>query len=144
MSTIINNLWQRLNILVPEPQCSTKNNDYDLIVWKDSRSKPTVTALKNVSYDPAAIEASNQARIDRDIALNSLDHDFGDGRVMQTRPKDESNIRNAIEVMNANNIPSIEWVMIDDIKYPATIADLQAALAAGQLAAMSIWNNYNP
>jgi len=83
-------------------------------------------------------------KIVRDTALNDLVHDFGDGRIMQTRPKDESNIRNAIEIMTANSIPSIGWSMINDLKQDVTIADLQEALASGQLNALTIWNNYNP
>lgn len=84
------------------------------------------------------------AKIIRDDALNALIHDFGDGRIMQTRPKDESNIRNAIEIMTANSIPSIGWAMVDDIKQNVTVADLQTALQAGQLAALAIWDAYNP
>jgi len=91
-----------------------------------------------------ANEASKQARVDRDVSLNDLTHDFGDGRIMQTRSKDESNIRNAIEVMTVNSIPSIDWVMADNVKHPVTAAELQAALSAGQLAAMQIWGDYNP
>ena len=84
------------------------------------------------------------AKIVRDNALNALVHDFGDGRIMQTRPKDESNIRNAIEIMTANSIPSIGWSMVDDVKQTVTVADLQEALAAGQMGALAIWDAYNP
>ena len=91
-----------------------------------------------------ANKTSKQARITRDKNLNALTHDFGDGRIMQTRSKDESNIRNAIEVMTANNIPSIGWIMLDNTKNPVTAIELQEALAAGQLAAMQIWSDYNP
>ena len=83
-------------------------------------------------------------KIVRNDALNALVHDFGDGRIIQTRPKDESNIRNAIEIMEANSIPSIGWSMIDDAKQTVTVADLREALTAGQLAALAVWDNYNP
>lgn len=86
----------------------------------------------------------DEAKIARDNTLNALVHDFGDGRIMQTRPKDESNIRNAIEIMEASSITSIGWSMIDDVKQNVTAADLKTALATGQLAAMDVWNNYNP
>lgn len=33
------NFWQKLNYLVPEPQCRTKNNQ--IIEWTDSRVQPT-------------------------------------------------------------------------------------------------------
>ena len=80
----------------------------------------------------------------RDAALQALTHDFGDGRVMQTRPQDEQNIRNAMEVMVANNLPTIGWVMENNLKVPVSVVDLQAALQAGQLAAMQIWSTYEP
>jgi hypothetical protein len=80
----------------------------------------------------------------RDLALISIEYDFGDGRVMQTRPQDESNIRNAIEVMEANSIGSIEWVMKNNVKHPVTSAELKAALTAAQSEAMQIWAAYYP
>lgn len=86
----------------------------------------------------------NQKKADRDSSLDSLTHDFGDGRIMQVRPKDESNIRNAIEIMTANSIPAIGWVMKDDKKYDVTVTDLQTALLSGQSQALTIWNNFNP
>lgn len=90
------------------------------------------------------IKPTPTARQVRDAALAALTHDFGDGRVMQTRPKDESNIRNATEVMEANSIPTIGWVTADDRKHDVTVAELKTALAAGQLAAMQIWGEYDP
>lgn len=88
-----------------------------------------------------AIEA---AKIIRNDALNALVHNFSDGRIMQTRPKDESNIRNAIEIMEANSIANIGWSMVDDIKQPVTVAELKAALVTGQMGALAIWDAYNP
>ena len=113
-----------------------------------------VTAPSNLELN-VAIQGQNATDLDGDgtgivvfnaTATNALNYtyDFGDGRIMQTRPKDESNIRNAIEIMTANSIPSIGWSMVDDIKQAVTATDLQEALTAGQLAALDIWNNYNP
>lgn len=79
----------------------------------------------------------------RDRDLNLLTHDFGDGRIMQTRPADESNIRNAIEVATANSLPGINWRMADNTVAAVTVAELQSALAASQLAALQIWDTYN-
>ena len=101
-------------------------------------------ALPNFTAEELSANAIREAKAIRNAALNDLVHDFGDGRIMQTRPKDESNIRNAIEIMTANNIPSIGWSMVDDIKQNVTVAELQEALTSGQLAALNIWNNYNP
>ena len=100
--------------------------------------------LPKFSAEEIKAQKIRTAKSMRDEALNNLTHDFGDGRIMQTRPKDESNIRNAIEIMEANNIPSIGWSMVDDIKQNVTVAELKAALSAGQLAALSIWDAYNP
>lgn len=100
--------------------------------------------LPNFTAEELAVRALREAKQTRDAALDAIIHDFGDGRIMQTRPKDESNIRNAIEIMEANAIPSIGWSMVDDVKQDVTVADLKEALTAGQLAAMTIWNAYNP
>jgi len=91
--------------------------------------------------DAKAVKQSKKAR---DEALNNLTYDFGDGRIIQTRPKDELNIRNAIEVMIDNNIQSIGWVMLDNSKKSITAQELTTALKSGQLSALSIWENYSP
>ena len=80
----------------------------------------------------------------RDAALDSLTHDFGDGRVMQARPKDEANILRAIETMRAQSIERIQWVMQDNTKHAVTADELERALASARLAGLEIWNNYEP
>ena len=45
----INRLWERINYLVPEPQCRTFDHDYDKIDWKDSRAKPTIQELESLT-----------------------------------------------------------------------------------------------
>ena len=94
-------------------------------------------------YDHAKETAPSQLEI-REASLSQLIYDFGDGRVIQTRPKDEQNIRNAIELMTNHNIQTTAWVMADDVKHLVTVADLQAALSYGQMAAKAIWDNYIP
>ena len=97
-----------------------------------------------INPEKKRIAEIHDLKLIRNAALNALVHDFGDGRIMQTRPKDESNIRNAIEIMTANSIPSIGWSMVDDVKQNVTVTDLQEALQAGQLAALAVWDAYNP
>lgn len=80
----------------------------------------------------------------RDESLAAMLYDFGDGRVMQVRPQDEQNIRNSIDIMRANNLASIDWVMADNVKHAVTVTDLQAALASGQLQGLAIWDAYVP
>ena len=60
---IINQLWKRLNVLVPEPQCRTFGDEYDAIQWKDQRSKPTIVELQSISQgqiDAPEIERQNK------------------------------------------------------------------------------------
>lgn len=53
-------LWLRLNELVPQPQCSTFDNDFDSIDWKDTRAKPTLAQVQAV--DPAPLVVAIQAK----------------------------------------------------------------------------------
>ncbi len=46
---IINDLWKRLNHLVPGPNCSTFGDEYELIEWNDTRPKPSETDLTNIT-----------------------------------------------------------------------------------------------
>ena len=88
--------------------------------------------------------ATEQKQIVRDKALNDLEYDFGDGRIIQTRPKDEQNIEGAIKLMEEHSIPTRSWVMKDNVKHDITLQELKDALSAGRLAAASVWDNYDP
>jgi len=66
---IIPNLWARLNILVPEPQCKTENDDYDLIEWNDVRQIPTQVELEAVIYN----HADNEFNSIVDAELKAID-----------------------------------------------------------------------
>lgn len=46
---IINDLFLRILALVPSPNCDTCGDEYDAIVWRDSRAKPTTADLLAVS-----------------------------------------------------------------------------------------------
>jgi len=89
----------------------------------------------NPAPSPTAKEA-------RDVALAQLVHDFSDGRVIQTRPQDERNIRNAIEYLEVTQAGSMNWIMADNSIQAVSAADLLAALTAGRAAAVVIWNEY--
>jgi hypothetical protein len=134
--------WMCLDDSTADKMLSTLKN------WPSEITLPTKAAIEaemiKLEAENAILENIQAAKKIRDDALNALVYDFGDGRIMQTRPKDESNIRNAIEIMTANSIPSIGWSMVDDVKQDVTVTDLQTALQAGQLAALVIWENYNP
>lgn len=80
----------------------------------------------------------------RDNALNSLEYDFGDGRILITRPQDSISIRDAIDVMITHEIPVVNWPMKDNTKADVTLNELTTVLAAGQLAAFNILHNYKP
>lgn len=105
------------------------------VVEADSNGAP-------VAVDPPVV--SPAAKTVRDLALAALVYDFGDGRIMQTRPSDEQNIAGAILVMGANDILGMDWVMADNVKHPVTVNELQAALDAGRLAALQVWSDYVP
>ena len=81
---------------------------------------------------------------ERNSALQSMTHDFGDGRIMQTRPQDEANIIAAIDLLESEDISSVSWVMADNTKHDVTIDDLRTALRSGRLQGLAIWNEYNP
>ena len=97
-----------------------------------------------VFTEPASAQPAQTAKQVREGALAALVYDFGDGRVMQTRPGDEANMRGALEIMRAEGIASIGWVMADDVKHPVTVDELQTALDAGLRAAMQVWAGYDP
>jgi len=84
------------------------------------------------------------SRSKRQERLNYFTHDFEDGRVIQIRPKDEINIRNAIEVMSRNGLISLDWVMQDNKKYPVTLPELQMALVTYQEFLLIVWDEYDP
>jgi hypothetical protein len=46
---IIPSLWSKINVLVPAPICWTQGDEYDSIIWKDGRSKPTVMELQAIT-----------------------------------------------------------------------------------------------
>ena len=46
---IINRLWQKINYLVPEPDCVTRNEDYDQVEWSDARPIPTQAQIEAVT-----------------------------------------------------------------------------------------------
>lgn len=80
----------------------------------------------------------------RDEALAALVHDFGDGRVIQTRPKDEPNFERAYRIFALTQAPTIDWVMANNVKHPVTEAGLREAHDAGILAGAVIWDAYDP
>ncbi len=79
----------------------------------------------------------------RDAALNSLTHDFGDGRVIQVRPKDRGNFADAYKLF-ALGATEINWLMLDNKKQSVTEADLREAENSGILQGAAIWDSYNP
>jgi len=100
-----------------------------------------IAAYVEPAPTPEQLQAEKKAQLLADLA--SLVHDFGDGRTIQVRPTDEQNIRNAIEIMARDSIPSMAWRMADNVSHPVTVADLQAALIDGQNQAAALWAAYN-
>lgn len=75
-------------------------------------------------------------------ALAGMVHDFGDGRVIQVRPVDESNLKNEIERMSRNADEPQSWRMADNTWHLVTAAELQTALESGQDQGRVIWDQY--
>ncbi len=73
----------------------------------------------------------------RDIDLDAITHDAGNGKVIQVRPGDVSNIQMVIQQGQSR-----EWIMADNLVKMVTIAELQAALGSGIAQAEIIWNDY--
>lgn len=90
------------------------------------------------------VSAAKSSKVLRTAALDALTYDFGDGRVMQVRPKDEANILRAIKIMAKYEVPTTDWVMLDNKKYPVTVEELETAMESGLLAGMQVWADYAP
>lgn len=76
-------------------------------------------------------------KLNRDNALKSILHDFGDGRIVQVRPEDVANFQIAITLGLTQ-----EWVMSDNTISSLTPADLQLALDSGISQGKQIWQTY--
>lgn len=111
------------------------NKDYRKLLKEVAANEAVILPYVKPAPDPKEV---------RNAALNSLTYDFGDGRVIQVRPKDGPFVSEAIEVMTNESIPSIDWVMLDNKKYPVSIADLTEARKQGRLLNLAVWNDYNP
>jgi hypothetical protein len=90
----------------------------------------------------AALVVAKEAR---DSGLDLLVHDFGDGRVLQVRPKDEQYIKGAIDLMELSGKTSMdEWVMEDNKKYTVTVDELKAGRLAGLMGVQAAFKKYTP
>ena len=90
-------------------------------------------------------KALYKAREARDSGLDLLVHDFGDGRKMQVRPKDEQYVKGAIDLMEMAGVTSMDgWVMEDNQKYTVTVDELKAARLTGLMGVQSAFAAYEP
>ena len=124
------------------------NSDNTVVNSLDGRrsvlaSDPEIQEWINSGNTPDAFEAPALSNVEiRNNALQAMVYDFGDGRVMQVRPQDEQNIKNAIEYMTVNTIAHMNWVMEDNTIAAVTPAELQTAFDDGQAQAVAIWATY--
>ena len=126
------------------PFASGNRRYREVQAWINAGNTPDPEFTQGELGQQVAQAALIQAKFVRDLALSKMEHDFGDGRVVQTRPQDLLNIRNAIEAMTAMGTPNIQWVMKDNIKRRLSVDDLKVAMLAGQTAGIAVWANYNP
>ena len=75
-------------------------------------------------------------------ALNDLVHDFGDGRVIQVRPKDIQNIRDAMELIGPSARATMRWRMLDNKTSVFTHEELRIARRAGMKSVAALWADY--
>lgn len=92
--------------------------------------------------EPYTLSPEQAAQQQRQQALQELAYDCGDGRLIQCRPHDEQNIRNAIEIMQRHGMAEQQWRLSDNTHRPVTAVELQAALEYGQDMAASIWATF--
>lgn len=92
---------------------------------------PTPTALEQREMERQALKQQ------RDLALQAITHEWPDGTIVQVRPQDRDNLREAIE----NGTPLL-WVLADNTSRETTPEELQAALDAGTDQAKAIWATY--
>ena len=96
-----------------------------------------------VPAEVIAERAVAKAKEERDEALDSMVHDFGDGRVIQVRPQDAENIDTAISLMTRHSLPTHPWFMQDNKFYHVTVAELQTARESGEDQAAAIWTSFS-
>ena len=90
-------------------------------------------------YTPSAEQVVEQQR---DGALQQLVYDCGDGRLIQCRPQDEQNVRNAIERMQRLGLTEQVWRLADNTHQTVTLGELLSALAYGQDQAATLWGAF--
>lgn len=95
-----------------------------------------------VQPEPYTPSTEQVAEPQRNEALQQLVYDCGDGRLIQCRPHDEQNVRNAIERMQRLGLTEQVWRLADNSHQAVTLAELQAALAYGQDQAAIIWGEF--
>jgi hypothetical protein len=86
--------WRKLNYLVPEPQCRTR--DGAILEWSDARPQPTDTEINAIDIadvdaaDAAAQEASELANFNHEGVLLTIAKGFHElenrVRVLEGRP----------------------------------------------------------
>lgn len=126
--------------------------DINVSVARKIIGRSSVSELNDIESLMARIESEDvakqkesariEAKTARDSALQSMVYDFGDGRVMQTRPQDEVNIIAAIELIESEGLGTVGWIMADNTKHAVTADELRAALRSGRLQGLAIWDGY--
>lgn len=130
---------------IPEGSIEISRDQHKkLLAGQAEGKKIVIDKYGKVSLESYPIDHIAIAKAERNKKLSALVYDFGDGRVMQTRPKDEQNIRTSIEMMVEYGQDAKGWVMKDNKKHQLTLQELETAYKEGRLKAAQIWNEYNP
>lgn len=101
-----------------------------------------VSAFDQVAYNANIAEEQREAarsalKSKREADLQSITHDFGDGRIVQVRPQDVGNFQLAISKNSTT-----EWIMEDNTIAELTVEELQTAFASGVAQGEKIYMDY--
>jgi len=130
---------EALSNLKPNAKWAVKDAE---IQWLDEeQTQPTDKEIQAEIERLKVIESKEQqrqqAKTDRDKALNSITYTLSDGSVIQVRPQDIPNFQLAIQ-QNQNT----KWIMADNTVRTVTVDELKEAMASGIAQGKAIWADY--
>ena len=113
------------------------------IQWLDNtQTQPTEGEIQAEIERLKVIESKEQqrqqAKTERDKALNSITYTLSDGSVYQVRPQDVPNFQLAIQ----RNHQDVKWILADNNVRLTTVDELKEILNHGIQEGTRIWDEY--
>ena len=133
---MIDNLWIRLNHLVPEPLCSTSKAG--ISKWRDSRQQPTEEEL--MAVDVEAILAALAFKESRPAIIAAITVEVN-GRVFDGDEVAQSRMDRAVRAAQRRESPTVPlWVLSDNtVVTDLPVDDLEEALTLAVEAMGAAW-----